>query len=429
MGITLAVGIFIICYFFIILGKVNQALVAMTGATMLMVAHIYTWDEAFKIYIDWDTIALLFSMMVIVGITEKTGLFQYIAIKFAQLVKGQPKLVFIGTSLITAICSALLDNVTTVLLFVPVILSVTKLLKLPSFPFLTMIIFSANIGGAATLIGDPPNLMIGQAIEHFTFMSFIIHLGPIVLFLLVVLNCLMLVIFGKQLKTKEYLVKQLFKLNPADYLTNKKILPSAICVFILTMLGFLLHSIIHIDLITVSISGALLLLLLTEKEIETTKVFERVEWDTLFFFIGLYILVGGLKEVGVLSFISEKLIYLTKGNIVSTSIGILWFSGLFTQFVNNVPFVAAMIPVIKEFHSYGIEYLDPLWWALALGSCLGGNGTLVGSSANVVVAGLAEANGHPLPFIRFLKFGVPLVIVTLIFSTIYLFFRHLIPFL
>nr|WP_239585366.1 ArsB/NhaD family transporter [Amphibacillus cookii] len=429
VAITLAVSIFIICYFFIILGKVNQALVAMTGGTLLMITHIYSWEEAFRWYINWDTIALLFSMMVIVSITERTGLFHYVAVSFAQAVKGKPVSLLVGSSVLTAIGSALLDNVTTVLLFVPIMLAITKRLHLPAFPYLMMIIFSSNIGGTATLIGDPPNIMIGQAVEHFSFLSFIIHLGPIVVLLLGIVNIFMVVIFKKHLVVDPELVKQLLKQNPAYYLQNKTMLLQSIAVLILTMLGFIFHSALNLDLTTVAVSAAILLLLLTEQQYSINKVFEKVEWETLFFFLGLFVLVGGLEEVGVLDFIAQHLIYLTRGDLISTSIGLLWVSGLISQFINNVPFVAAMIPVIQEFQSFGIDYLDPLWWGLALGACLGGNGTLIGASANVVVAGIAEGEGERISFLQFLKFGLPLVFLSLVLSTIYLVLRYLFPLL
>ncbi|SEO35117.1 possible tyrosine transporter P-protein (TC 2.A.45.2.1) [Amphibacillus marinus] len=429
MAVMLAISIFLVCYFFIIIGKVNQALVAMTGAILLMITHVYSWEEAFRWAIDWDTIALLFAMMVIVAITEKTGLFQYIAISLVQLVKGQPILLLLGSSLLMAVGAALLDNVTAVLLFVPIILSITKRLELPAFPYLLIVIFSANIGGTATIIGDPPNIMIGQAVEHFDFLDFILHLGPVVLIMLVIANIFMVLLFRKQLTVKPYLVNQLLSQNAADYIVNKSMMHKCTIILSITMIGFLSHAFIQLDLTTVSVSAAVLLLLLTEKDLAVTKVFAEVEWDTLFFFIALYTLVGALKEVGVLEFVSQYLISLTRGDLVLTAISVLWVSGLLSQFINNAPFVAAMVPVIQEFQTYGMDYLDPIWWALALGACLGGNGSLIGTTANVVVAGLAEADNEKISFTGYMKFGVPLVLLSLFVSTVYILLRYLLPIL
>ncbi|MCZ0702366.1 Na+/H+ antiporter NhaD/arsenite permease-like protein [Natronobacillus azotifigens] len=429
MAVTLTIIIFVISYLLIISGKINQALVAVSGGVLLLISNIYTWNIAFTRYIDWSTIALLFSMMVLVSITKKTGLFTYIAIRFAQQVKGAPIPLLIGTAFLTAIGSALLDNVTTVLLFVPIILTITKLLQLPSFPYLLTIIFSSNIGGTATLIGDPPNIMIGQAVEHLTFSSFIVHLGPVVVILFICMLLLMILRFRKDFSANKQLVKELLEINPNDYLEKTPMLYQSITVLVITMAGFLLHPVFHIDLTTVAVCGALLLLLLTEKELKTEKVFQEVEWITLFFFIGLFMLVGGLQEVGIIDEVARWIIYLTNGDLPVTAVLLLWISGLISQMINNIPFVAAMIPVIQEFQTYGMTYVDPLWWALALGACLGGNGTLIGASANVVVSGIAEAEGEPISFVRFLKYGVPFVIFSLVVSMIYLYIRYLIPFL
>lgn len=429
MAVTLTIIIFIISYLLIISGKINQALVAVSGGVLLLISNIYTWNIAFTHYIDWSTIALLFSMMVLVSITKKTGLFTYIAIRFAQQVKGAPIPLLIGTAFLTAIGSALLDNVTTVLLFVPIILTITKLLQLPSFPYLLTIIFSSNIGGTATLIGDPPNIMIGQAVEHLTFSSFIVHLGPVVVILFICMLLLMILRFRKDFSENKQLVKELLQINPNDYLEKTPMLYQSITVLFITIAGFLLHPVFHIDLTTVAVCGALLLLLLTEKELETEKVFQEVEWITLFFFIGLFMLVGGLQEVGIIDEVARWIIYLTNGDLPVTAVLLLWISGLISQMINNIPFVAAMIPVIQEFQTYGMTYVDPLWWALALGACLGGNGTLIGASANVVVSGIAEAEGEPISFVRFLKYGVPFVIFSLVVSMIYVYIRYLIPFL
>ena len=428
MSATIAIAVFIISYLFIISEKVNQALIALSGGVLLLLTGVYEWEDAFSHYIDWNTVALLFSMMVLVSITKKTGLFEYVAITFAQKVNGSPVPLLIGTAILTAIGSALLDNVTTVLLFVPIILTLTKLLQLPAFPYLLTIIFSSNIGGAATLIGDPPNIMIGQAVEELTFLSFITNLGPIVLIIFLIMLISVVFLFRNQLINNDKLADQLMEMNGEKYLKKTPMLYQSITVLTLTILGFLLHPIVHIELTTVAVCGALLLLLLTEKEISSEQIFQEVEWVTLFFFVGLFMLVGGLQEVGVIDELARGMMWLTEGDLPFTAILILWSSGIFSQAINNIPFVAAMIPVIQEFEGYGMANLDPLWWSLALGASLGGNGTLIGASANVVVAGLAEGEKERIPFVRFLLYGIPLVFLSLIITMVYVYFRYLLPF-
>ncbi|RCW66434.1 ArsB/NhaD family transporter [Saliterribacillus persicus] len=429
MTVVATILIFIVSYIGIMLEKVNRAVVAMTGSVLLLIIGVYPWSDAFSTYIDWNTIALLFSMMVLVSITKKTGIFSFIAIRFAQQVKGHPLHLLIGSAIFTAVGSALLDNVTTVLLFVPVILTLTKMLLLPSFPYLITIIFSANIGGTATLIGDPPNIMIGQAVEHFTFLSFIQHAAPVAIILLLLLLIVIAKLFKNKLQPKEKnKIEELMKMDASKDLIKSPMLYQSISILSLTIIGFLLHTFIHIDLTTVAVCGALLLLLVTDKELGAEKVFKEVEWVTLFFFIGLFMLVGGLERVGIIDEIARGIMWITEGDLPTTAILLLWTAGLFSGVVDNIPFVAAMIPVINELESYGIDNLDPLWWSLALGACLGGNGTLIGASANVVVAGLAAGENQSISFIRFMKYGVPIVIVSLIVSSIYIYVRYLYPY-
>ncbi|WP_099158631.1 ArsB/NhaD family transporter [Virgibacillus ndiopensis] len=428
MNVILASTIFIISYFLIMTDKMNRAVIALSGGTLLLLTGIYSTDDVFMNYIDWNTIGLLFSMMVLISITEKTGLFTFIAIRFAQKVRGDPIPLLIGASILTATGSALLDNVTTVLIFVPIMLKITKLLNLPSFPYLLAIIFSSNIGGTATLIGDPPNIMIGQAVEHLNFLSFINHLAPLALIIFLAMIFTLVFLFKNKLRKSSTNKQELLGIDAAEHLKRTPMLYKSIFVLGLTILGFLLHSFLHIELTAIALAGAILLLLLTEKEVSTEQIFEKVEWVTLFFFIGLFTLVGGLQEVGIIDEMARAIIVSTNGDFSKTAILILWVSGIFSGVVDNIPFVAAMIPVIQEFQSYGMVYLDPIWWSLALGACLGGNATLVGASANVVVAGLAEGARERIPFIRFLLYGIPFVLFSLLISTIYIIIRYLIPY-
>ncbi len=428
VNVTLAFIIFLASYIGIMTEKINRALVACCGGVIMIMIGLLEVEQAFFEHVDWNTIALLFSMMVLVSITSQNGVFEYIAILLAQQVKGKPIPLLIVMSTITAVGSAFLDNVTTVLLLVPIIITLTNMLKVTSTPFLICSIIFANIGGTATLIGDPPNIMIGQAVDHLSFNDFILNLGPVVLLIYFVVIGGLSFFYRRSLFISSEKRLQLMQLDPKEYLKKGPMLYKSVTILLMTICGFLLHPILHLDLTTVAMSGALLLLLLTTKEQEIEEVFRSIEWVTLFFFIGLFILVGGLIEVGIIDEMARGILSWTEGDIPKTAVIILWGSGLLSGFVDNIPFVAAMIPVIMEFEEYGIQNLDPLWWALALGSCLGGNATLIGASANVIVAGLASKSKQTFSFIQFLLIGFPVVIVSLIISTIYLVLRYLLAY-
>ncbi|MFC7060748.1 ArsB/NhaD family transporter [Halobacillus seohaensis] len=428
MTTLLTIIIFVISYCLLMIEKWNRAVVALTGGVLLLICNVYEWEEAFG-FIDWDTIALLFSMMVLVSITKKTGIFTYVAIRLAQLVKGRPVPLLIVTGCFTAIGSALLDNVTTVLLFVPVLLSLVKQLQLPAFPYLITTIFSSNIGGAATLIGDPPNIMIGQAVEHFSFLSFLNNMGPVVLIVFILVMTILLLLFKNKLYYNEELATKFMKEDANKHLKKDQLLFRSLSVLFLTIAGFMLHPFIHMDITTIAVSGALLLLFLTDKYLDVEQVFQEVEWVTLFFFMGLFMLVGGLQTVGLIDELARGMVWVSDGDLPFTAMLMLWSSGILSGIVDNIPFVAAMIPVVQELQGYGMMDVDPIWWSLALGACLGGNGTLIGASANVVVAGLAASYREPIPFIKFALYGIPILLLSLVVSTVYVFLRYLLPFL
>ncbi|WP_417899455.1 ArsB/NhaD family transporter [Bacillus haimaensis] len=418
--------IFILTYVVIMTEKYDRALIACIGGVAMLMAGVLTTDTAFLTYIDWNTIALLFSMMVIVTITSQTGIFEYIAIVLAKSVNGRGIPLLIAVSVLTAFGSAFLANVTIVLLLVPIILTLTSMLGLPAIPYLVAVILSANIGGTATLIGDPPNIMIGQAVEHLTFNAFLLHLAPIVFIIFLTTMGGLILLYRKKLKVSAELQQNLQSLK-AEVNWNFTLVKS-LSVLVITIAGFMLHTFLHLDLTTVAMAGALLLLFLTHDVYKPDEIFKEVEWGTLFFFMGLFLLVGGLEEVGIIDELARGIIFTTEGDYKTTALLILWLSGVLSGFVDNIPFVAAMIPVISEFEDYGMTNLDPLWWSLALGACLGGNGTLLGSSSNLVVAGLAAKSNHPLGFLSFMKIGLTVVIFSLIISTVYIYFRYLIYF-
>ncbi|MBH0229990.1 ArsB/NhaD family transporter [Halobacillus yeomjeoni] len=428
MTTVLALLIFVASYVLIMTEKWNRALVALAGGVLLLMTKVYKWEEAFG-FIDWETVALLFSMMVLVSITKKTGIFTFMAIRLAQLVKGRPVPLLAVTAVFTAVGSAFLDNVTTVLLFVPVLLSLIERLQLPAFPYLLTTIFSSNIGGTATLIGDPPNIMIGQAVEHFSFLSFMYHLGPVVVIIFLLTLTFIIMRFGSKLNYNPELARELMNMDAMEHLKVSRLLFQSLSVLVLTIIGFMMHPFIHMDITTIAVSGALLLLFLTDRELDVEHVFQEVEWVTLFFFMGLFMLVGGLETVGVIDELARGMVWISGGDLPITSMVMLWSSGLLSGVVDNIPFVAAMIPVVQELQGYGMMNVDPVWWSLALGACLGGNGTLVGASANVVVAGLAASHNQPISFIKFTLYGFPVLILSLVVSSIYVLLRYLLPFL
>lgn len=415
--LILATGIFIATYAIIISEKINRTTIAFFGAVLMVLFKIIGLEKAFEV-IDFHTIGLLIGMMIIVNIIKKTGAFQYIAIKSAKLTKGNPWHILLMLSTITAISSALLDNVTTVLLIAPVTLVITEALKVSPIPFMVSEILAANIGGTATLIGDPPNIMIGSE-TGLGFMDFLLNLFPVVTVIYIVTLFLIKAIYKPQLHVQEALKTKIMDFDEQLALTDKKLLVKCLWVLGFTILGFGLHQFIALETATVALTGASVLLLISKADPE--EIFQEIEWLTIFFFVFLFILVGTLEEIGVIETIAKAVIRITKGDLVLTGLLILWISGLASAFLDNIPFVATMIPLIKSIGKLSSINITPLWWALALGACLGGNGTLVGASANVVVAGILEKHKHKISFAQYMKVGFPLMIVSIIISTVYLY--------
>ncbi|WP_128895960.1 ArsB/NhaD family transporter [Longirhabdus pacifica] len=417
-----AIAIFLITYAFIISEKIHRTIIAMLGGAAMLVFRIVDYEGALH-HIDFNTLGLLTGMMIIVAITARTGLFKYLAIVSAQKVGGHPLKILVALSLITAIGSAFLDNVTTVLLMVPVTFSITRQLQVNPLPFLISEIIASNIGGTATMIGDPPNIMIGNKVEELDFIDFIINLAGIAIFIMIITIAILAFLYRKQVKTTDKLKKSIMNLDAADEITDKRLLLKCMIVLAGTIIGFFLHSILDIESSVIAITGAFILLYLVgESYIE--DALEKVEWTTIFFFIGLFVLVSGLIETQIISLLADKALAFTGGDLTVTSMLILWMSAIASAFVDNIPFVATMIPMIQEM-GYSMENIEPLWWSLALGACLGGNGSLIGASANVIVAGLAAKEGHHITFVKFLLIGFPLMILSIVIATFYIYLRYL----
>ncbi|USG63558.1 ArsB/NhaD family transporter [Brevibacillus ruminantium] len=417
-----AIGIFLITYAFIISEKLHRTIVAMFGGILMILFGVVSQEQAVH-HIDFNTLGLLIGMMILVAITAQTGVFKYMAIRAAKAANGNPLRILIYLSIITATASAFLDNVTTVLLIVPVTFSIARQLQVNPLPYLISEIISSNVGGTATLIGDPPNIMIGSAVPELDFMAFLFNLAPVIIIIMIATVFCLTLIYRKELKTTPELQAKIMNLNEKDEITDAKLLKKSLSVLALTIVGFMLHGALHLESATIALTGAFLLLLITgEHYLE--EAISKVEWTTIFFFVGLFVLVSGLVETGVIARLAEGAIHLTGGDAMKTSFLILWLSAIASAFIDNIPFVATMIPMIKEMGALGITNLEPLWWSLALGACLGGNGTLIGASANVIVAGLAAKEGHHITFIGFLKIAFPLMIMSIVLSHLYVFLRY-----
>jgi Na+/H+ antiporter NhaD/arsenite permease-like protein len=377
----IALIIFLVTYAFIISEKINRAVIALLGAVIMVFAGILDVHQVFEQYIEWETITLLIGMMILVGITNQTGVFQFVAIRAAKAVKGDPMRILLVLSTLTALGSALLDNVTTVLLVVPVTIAITRILDINPVPFLMAEIIASNIGGTATLIGDPPNIMIGSANPHLTFNAFLIHLGPIALIILIVSLVMLYLMFRKQMHPNPERQAKLMEMNERKVIRDQRLMVKSLIILALTLIGFMLHAVIHVDAAVVAITGAILLMLFGLKEHDVEKALASIEWVTIFFFAGLFSLVGGLQEVGLIKKLAMLALDVTEGNIQSASLLILWGSGLASATIDNIPFVATMIPLIRDMaHGLGLAVdsapINTLWWSLALGACLGGNGSL-----------------------------------------------------
>lgn len=417
---AIALAVFAISYVIIVSEKFHRTVVAMVGAMLMILLGVLNQEQALH-GVDFNTLGLLIGMMVVISITKDSGIFQYVAIWAAKVGKGKPIPIFFVLGLLTAVFSALLDNVTTVLLIVPVIFVIANNLQTDPKPYLIGTILFSNVGGAATLIGDPPNILIGSA-ANLSFNDFLIHMGPISLVLIVVCTFMLYFMYRKKLTSTPEAAANIMKFNPVEAITDVPLLKKSLFVLGLILVGFFTHSMTHLEGATIALSGAALLLLLTLNDPEDHM--RDVEWTTIFFFVGLFILVTGLEHVGIINQLAQQMLHLTQGSPVATAMAIMWGSAFFSAIVDNIPFVATMIPLVKDIGVLSDIDIGPLWWALALGADIGGNATIVGASANVVVKGMAEKAKHHIGFFEYMKTAVPVTVICLIICTFYVYFRY-----
>lgn len=433
----IATSIFLVAYAAIISETIHKTVAALAGASLMVILKVLEQNEAFhaeELGVDWNVIFLLISMMIIINIMRPTGVFEYIAIKSAKLGRGDPIRILVIFSVVTAVLSALLDNVTTVLLITPVTILIADALEVSPVPYLLACAFASNIGGTATLIGDPPNIMIASK-AGLDFMDFIIHLTPVVFILMIVFVIMIRLIWGRQLNTRDELKQRIMLMRASEAIKDPELLTKSLIVLGIVLVGFVFHGMLHYQPASVALFGAALLLLISGTHDRIHHVLADVEWPTIFFFIGLFIIVGGVVKVGLIKWMSIKMLALTQGNMLATSMLLMWFSAFASAIVDNIPYVATMNPLIidmagqlwpGETGAALLRHKDlmPLWWSLALGACLGGNGSAIGASANVIVVGMAAKAGHKISFVKFMFYGMPVMIVTVLISTAYVWLRY-----
>lgn len=429
-AIAVSATILLIAYIFIATEKIPKVTIALLGAAITLLLRLLGQDKLvggefnlgyFINFIDFNVIFLLVSMMIIVSIATKSGMFNWVANEMLKMTKGKPKLILMALAVFTAVVSAFLDNVTTVILIMPVTFVIAKELDINPIPFLITEILSSNIGGTATLIGDPPNIIIGSA-AGLSFMDFILELTGIVSAILIVAMLILTFLFRKQLVTTEEKMAKIAQLDNSKTITDKALMIRSALVLLYVIVGFMLHDITHIQTCVTAMSGAAFLLLFEKPQ----KIFNEVEWNTIFFFIGLFIIIGGLEHSGGIKLMSQWLLDVTNGSQKATAMIILWGSGILSGIIDNIPYTATMSPMLVEVQkAMGGDYTFPLWWCLSLGACLGGNMTIIGAAANVIVSETAASTGHPIKFMYFLKYGVLITFIALLMSTAYVWIRFL----
>src|SRR3954452_13840855 len=426
-----ATSLLAITYAVIISEKINRSIVALLGAAAMVLVGVMDQEEALK-GVDWNTIGLLTGMMILVSISRRSGMFQFVAVWSAQTAKAHPARMLLLLQICTAVLSAFLDNVTTVLLIVPVTLAITQELDVPAYPYLFAEIFASNIGGTATLIGDPPNILIGSQVG-LDFNAFVIHLAPIIVVVMIAQAVMIHLVWGRELKATSEREVRVLAMNAEAAIKDWLLLKQALVVLTAVMIAFVLARPLHLEPATIAMFGAAVLMLLDNWAHHSEKpshnihqTFGDVEWITIFFFVGLFMVVHGVEHGGLLKLLAEKLVAATGGSMATAGYAILWASAFLSAIVDNIPFVATMIPLIKRMApAYGgPDKIEPLWWCLSLGACLGGNGTLIGASANLTVAGIAERNGVPFRFLTYTLYAMPMMIVSVAICHLYVWWRY-----
>lgn len=429
----ISTAILIVTFVAVMTERVNRAIVAGLGGVVMIAVGVLDQNAAIS-GVDFNTIMLLGGMMLIVGVTRRTGVFEYLAIWSVKVARAKPAGILLGLSLATAVVSALLDNVTTVLLIVPVTISIAKQLKVPAYPLLVGEVMASNIGGTATLVGDPPNIMIGSA-APLTFNQFVLNLTPVVLVILAANALALHLLWGRHLTAAADDRRRVLAMDERKAITDPILLRHCLWVLALVLVAFVLARVIHLEPGTIAMGGAFLLILIDNwphpVEHQAHKVhasFSDVEWITLFFFMGLFVVVAGVERAGVIEKAAQWTLGITGGSLIVAASVILWSSAILSALIDNIPFVAAVIPLIKDIGpelAGGAHNVEVLWWALALGACLGGNGTLIGASANLTVAGLAERQGVAFKYLSYAKVAFPLMLMSIAMAQVYLFLRYL----
>ncbi|MEE8722705.1 MAG: ArsB/NhaD family transporter [Eggerthellaceae bacterium] len=411
-----AIAVFVVAMALIMSEKVHRTVVSLVGAMLLIITGIMSFDTAVT-HIDFNTLGILFGMMLFVSVAKQSGLFQYLAVRTAKLAKGDPWKIMIMFAILTAILSAFLDNVTTVLLIGPMTLTICEILDIDPVPYFLIEIMSSNAGGTATLIGDPPNIMIGSA-AGYSFTDFLIYDGPAAVFVMAATIASFYFIFGRKLEVSDERKARVMELEPA--FEDDRLMKQSVVMLVVVVVCFMVHDRLGLQSSVVAITASAILLGISHRNV--TEALQGVEWTTLAFFAGLFIIVGGLQETGIITMLATLFVTITGGNTFLTMLVILIASAIISSVLDNIPFVATMIPILLAMQAEGMD-ITPLWWALSLGACLGGNGTLIGASANVVLSDISARHGHPITFMQYLKIGYPIMLMSIAISAVYLVIR------
>ena len=416
---VIAIVVFVVVIGLIISEKVNSAAAALAGAMALVVTGVMSAHRALS-YIDFNTIGLLVGMMVLVAIIRQSGLFEYVAIKAAKMVHGDPWKIMIAFILLTAVLSGILDNVTTVLLVGPMTIAIAKMLEINPVPFLMTQILASNVGGTATLIGDPPNIMIGSA-ANLSFVDFLKNTGVAVVLVIVFMIVMMRFVYKKEIEVEGLDTSKIMNLDPDKSITDKPLLIKGVVVIVLVILGFIFHDQIGMETSVIALTAAAVMLLIGGVNVD--NAIQDVEWTTIAFFMALFVVVGGLTETGVIKQVAAVIIERTAGHPIMMMLILLWASALLSSFLNNIPFIATLIPLVLALKADGMD-AEPLWWAISLGACLGGNGTMIGASANVVLSDISTKHGYPITFKSYLRVGMPFMLGSVFISMVFLLVKY-----